>query len=178
VASNFLTRREISTRLFFVLAAMGIAGNAAAITEAAPAAADDEISRPCDCIHQEIVINASPAHVYQALVDPKQFSKITDFILPGASTSINPETGGEFSLFGGLILGRHIEMMPGRRLVQAWREKDWEPGAYSVVRFQLNEQGSATKIVFDHRGFPPGNAEHLAPGWKSHYWVPLQKFFA
>jgi activator of HSP90 ATPase len=161
-----------------MLAAMGLAGKAAAITEAAPAAADDEISRTCECIHQEFVINASPARVYQAIVDPKQFSKVTDFVLPGASTTINPEVGGDFSLFGGLILGRHIEMIPGKRLVQAWREKDWEPGAYSTVRFQLNEQGSATKIVFDHRGFPPGNADHLGPGWKSHYWVPLQKFFA
>jgi activator of HSP90 ATPase len=178
VASNFLTRREVSTRLFSVLAAMGLAGKAAAITGATPASADEEISRTCECIHQEILINASPARVYQALVDPKQFSKVTDFVLPGVSTLIHPEVGGEFSLFGGLILGRHIEMTPGQRLVQAWREKDWEPGAYSTVRFQLNEQVSATKIVFDHRGFPPGNADHLAPGWKSHYWVPLQKYFA
>jgi hypothetical protein len=82
VVSNLLTRREASTRLFSVLAAMGLAERAAAITEAAPAAGD-EISRTCECIHQEVVINASPARVYQALVDPKQFSKVTDFVLPG-----------------------------------------------------------------------------------------------
>jgi activator of HSP90 ATPase len=160
------------------MATMGLAGKAMAITDASPTSPGEEISRTCECIHQEVVVKASPSRVYQALIDPKQFSKVTDFVLPGASTSINPEIGGDFSLFGGLILGRHIEMIPGQRLVQAWREKDWEPGAYSTVRFQLIEQGSATRIVFDHRGFPPGNADHLAPGWKSHYWVPLQKFFA
>jgi len=160
------------------MAAMGLAGKAVAVTGAESASTDNEISRTCECIHQEVVINASPARIYQALVDPIQFSKVTNFVLLGASTSINPEVGGDFSLFGGLILGRHIEMIPGQRLVQAWREKDWEPGAYSTVRFELSPKGSATKIVFDHRGFPPGNADHLAPGWKSHYWVPLQKFFA
>jgi hypothetical protein len=105
VASNFLTRREVSIRLFSVLAAMGIAGDAAAISAAAPTAAEDEISRTCECIHQEIVINASPARVYPALIDPKQFSTVTDFVLPGVSTSINPEVGGDFPSSAASSLG-------------------------------------------------------------------------
>jgi activator of HSP90 ATPase len=77
-----------------------------------------------------------------------------------------------------VILGRHIELVPNERLVQAWREKSWAPGVYSVVRFQLIDQGSSTKLVFDHTGFPQGAAGHLAPGWWSHYWEPLQKYLA
>jgi Activator of Hsp90 ATPase homolog 1-like protein len=53
---------------------------------------------------------------------------------------------------------------------------DWEPGVYSIAKFELREQGSGTKIVFDHRGFPKGLGEHLAAGWRSHYWEPLETF--
>ena len=63
-----------------------------------------------------------------------------------------------------------------RRIVQAWREVNWDPGVYSVAKFELLEQGTGSKIVFDHTGFPRGNAEHLAAGWKTHYWEPLAKF--
>jgi hypothetical protein len=40
------------------------------------------------------------------------------------------------------------------------------------------EQGAGTKVVFDHVGFPTGLAEHLAEGWKAHYWDSLQKYLA
>jgi hypothetical protein len=42
----------------------------------------------------------------------------------------------------------------------------------------LVEQGSGTKIVFDHRGFPEGQAQHLADGWNANYWEPLEKYLS
>src|SRR5262245_23939985 len=94
-------------------------------------------------IHQEVVFNASPALVYQALTDTKQFSKITG----GAPTEISTEVGGAFSCFGGMIVGRNIELVPHQRIVQAWRVKNWEPGVYSIAKFELKAQGSETKLV-------------------------------
>jgi activator of HSP90 ATPase len=136
------------------------------------------LSHDCECIHQEVRIQASRDRVYRALTDAKQFSKITELSDHAAATEISPEVGGTFSLFGGMIVGRHIEMLPGERLIQAWREKTWEPGAFSIVSFQLEETASGTKVIFDHRGFPQGKGEHLAIGWQSHYWQPLQKYLA
>lgn len=179
MTSHSLTRRDVSLRLVSMLSVFGFAGKAKAMTEHLFSEAD-EISRSCERIHQEVVIQATPTRVYQALTDAKQFGKVTDLTIPGAgaSTTISAEAGGAFSLFGGVILGRHIELVPNERLVQAWREKSWSPGVYSIARFQLNDQGSSTRLVFDHTGFPQGAAEHLAPGWKSHYWEPLQKYLA
>jgi activator of HSP90 ATPase len=136
------------------------------------------VSHTSDAIHQEVVFKATRQRVYDALTDEKQFKQVTDFIIKGASTQISREVGGSFSMFGGVILGRHIELVPDESIVQAWREKDWDPGVYSIVRFQLNEQGQQTKLIFDHTGFPQGAAVHLAPGWWSHYWEPLQKYLA
>jgi len=144
----------------------------------------EEISRTEESIHQEPVFKASRKRVYEALVDTKQFNKVTELSgaiqsgmpLGTAPTEIGREVGGAFSLFGGHILGRHIELVPNERIVQAWRVVDWAPGMYSIAKFQLTEQGSETKIVFDHTGFPKGDGEHLASGWKANYWEPLEKF--
>jgi uncharacterized protein YndB with AHSA1/START domain len=175
---NLLTRRQLSVHFLSTFTAIGLITRASALTATVASPADNEISRTCECIHQEVVFKASRARVYQALTDAKQFSKVTDFSIPGASTTISPEVGGAFSLFGGVISGRHIEMVPNERLVQAWRAADWAPGVYSIAKFQLNDAGAGTSIVFDHTGFPQGKAESLADGWKSHYWSPLQKYLA
>jgi activator of HSP90 ATPase len=93
-------------------------------------------------------------------------------------TEITAVAGSAFSLFGGYVSGRQIELVPNERIVQAWRAGGWGPGAYSIARFDLVEDGSGTRIVFDHLGFPRGQAQHLAAGWKVNYWEPLEKFLA
>jgi activator of HSP90 ATPase len=159
-----------------MLPVLGLEKNALALPDAK---SDREgISHTSESIHQEVVFSATHKRVYDAIFEEKQFRQVTNFIIPGASTQISTEVGGSFAMFGGIILGRHIELVPYERIVQAWREKDWEAGAYSIVKFQLNEQSGQTKLVLDHTGFPQGAAEHLAPGWWSHYWEPLKKYLA
>ena len=176
---NLFNRREASIRLFSIFPLLGAAGVALVSTQDA-SRENSGISRTCECIHQEVAFTATPSRIYTALTDAKQFARVTEFSMPGAaaSTVISPHVGGEFSMFKGIIVGRHIEMVRNLRLIQAWREKDWNPGLYSVVRFHLNPNGSGTRLVFDHTGFPQGTADHLAVGWKSHYWDPLQKYLA
>jgi activator of HSP90 ATPase len=125
-------------------------------------------------IHQEIIFKASPKQVYDALIDANQFSNVTG----GAPTEIIAESGGTFSLFGGMITGRNIELIPNERIVQAWRAGNWAEGAYSIAKFEIKEQGEETLIIFDHVGFPEGQDEHLAGGWKENYWGPLEKYLA
>jgi activator of HSP90 ATPase len=92
--------------------------------------------------------------------------------------AISHEPGGSFSLFGDYIVGRQIELVPNQRIVQVWRVQSWAAGVYSLVRFELAEQDATTRVAFDHIGFPPGTAEHLAEGWYAHYWGPLRQFLA
>jgi uncharacterized protein YndB with AHSA1/START domain len=149
------------------------------------AGTEEEISHSAESIHQEPVFKASRKRVYDALTETKQFDKIIELsgvmksgMPPGANkpTEISREEGGVFAIFGGYITGRQIELVPGVRIVQAWRVGSWDPGVYSIVKFELTEQGAGTKIVFDHTGFPKGDGAHLASGWKAHYWEPLQEF--
>jgi activator of HSP90 ATPase len=149
------------------------------------AGAEEEISHTAESIHQEPIFNASPTRLYEALTDTEQFDKIIQISgvtksmhLGGKPTEISREVGGAFTLFGGYVTGRHVELVPNQRIVQAWRAGSWDPGVYSIAKFGLVAQGSGTRIVFDHTGFPKGDAESLASGWKAHYWEPLQKLLA
>jgi activator of HSP90 ATPase len=161
-------------------------GGLALISKEAGARIDEEISRSSESIHQEPVFKASRKRIYEALTQTDQFNKVmqlgaamrSGMSFEKAPTQISPEAGGAFSLFGGYVVGRNIEVLPSQRLVQAWRAGSWEPGLYSIAKFELVEQGSGTKIIFDHTGFPTGQAEHLAAGWKGNYWEPLERFLA
>jgi activator of HSP90 ATPase len=141
----------------------------------------DGISRTAESIHQEPDFRADPKKVYETLTDRAQFHKVvllgeaarTGKIPANHPTRIGIQAGEPFSLFGGFITGRHIELVPNERIIQAWREESWDPGVFSIVRFDLKPSGSGTHLVFDHTGFPPGNADHLAKGWKDNYWLPL-----
>jgi activator of HSP90 ATPase len=119
-------------------------------------------------IHQEVTFSAAPARIYQALVDSKRFGELT-----GAPASGDSTEGAPFSVFGGHITGRHVDLVPGKRVVQAWRAKTWPEGLYSIVRFELLAEGSGTKLVFDHDAFPADMKDHLAKGWQSNYWDKL-----
>jgi activator of HSP90 ATPase len=121
-------------------------------------------------IHQELTLPGSPSRVYRALVDSHVFAELT-----GAPASGDASAGAAFSLFGGHITGRHVELVPDKRVVQAWRAKSWPEGMYSIARFELHADGKGTKLVFDHDGFPEEMKEHLANGWQTNYWDKLAK---
>jgi activator of HSP90 ATPase len=124
-------------------------------------------------LHQEVDIKAHSRRIYDVLLDSGQFAAFS-----GEPAQIHPEEGGTFSMFGGKILGRNVELVPGQRIVQAWRPASWDPGVYSIVKFELKEQGSHTKVILDHAGFPEGSFRSLDSGWHMRYWEPLKRFLA
>jgi activator of HSP90 ATPase len=149
------------------------------------AAGEDGLSHSAEAIHQEPIFKATPKRIYDALTDAKQFQQIqllggtiAKSELEAKPAEISTAAGGAFSLFGGYIVGRQLELVANQRIVEAWREITWGPGIFSIVRFELKEQGTGTRIIFDHTGFPAGAGEHLAVGWKTNYWDPLEKLLS
>jgi uncharacterized protein YndB with AHSA1/START domain len=186
---NLFTRRDFSVKLATIVSGLS-AASAAFASNANPQgqnpAASGEITHTCEAIHQEVIFKATRKRVYEALTDTKQFDKVVQLsdamksgMAPNAKpTEISREAGGAFSAFGGYVSGRQIDLLPDEHIVQAWRAGSWKPGAYSIARFELTEQEGNTKLIFDHRGFPDGTAQHLAEGWHVNYWQPLAKFLA
>jgi len=192
VHSICITRRALAVRIATLPAVLPIALTAATKALAAPntnnvsVPVTDGLSHASEAIRQEIIFDAGPQRVYEALTSGKHFDAITrlsdgDALLKAAGakpTVINGEVGGAFTLFGGYITGRNLEMLQDERLVQAWRAGSWKPGAFSIAAFSFTRDGTKTKLNFEHRGFPDGDGASLAQGWHVHYWAPLAKFLA
>jgi activator of HSP90 ATPase len=123
-------------------------------------------------IHHEIKLNASPERVYETLTNAEEFSKMS-----GAPAEINNEVGGFFSCFGGGVTGRNIELVPDKIIVQAWRGANWDEHDYSIVKYELKEQGSGTLLVFNHTGYPEEMKDMIDTGWYKFYWDPMEKYF-
>jgi activator of HSP90 ATPase len=124
-------------------------------------------------LHQEVDLRASRQRIYEALMDSKQFAAFSGF-----PAEIDPKAGGAFTMFGGLITGRNVELIANQRIVQAWRPSSWDAGVYSIVRFELKEHAPGSRIILDHTGFPEGEFGGLDSGWHERYWEPMKKYFA
>jgi activator of HSP90 ATPase len=184
-ATHLLSRRTVV--MAALPAALGMSAPASSISnDVDKVKHPDGLTYTAEAIHQEIAFNAPRSRIYQALTSSEQFDAITRLsdglalvTAAGAKpTSISREVGGPFTLFGGYITGRNLELLDDERLVQGWRAGSWRAGDYSIVEFVLVANGPETNLVFDHRGFPAGEGTHLARGWYAHYWEPLSKYLA
>ena len=189
MTSSLISRRTLAIRLAVLPLGVGAAVRfvrASADASEPPGTGSDGLSHATESIHQEVTFQAAPGQVYAALTSARRFDALTRLsdaatlvTAPNAkATTISREVGGAFVLFGGYITGRHLEMVPGERLVQAWRAGSWPAGDYSVVKFALAAQDSGCRLIFDHGGFPEGQGASLAYGWRVHYWEPLAKLLA
>ncbi|ADP82495.1 SRPBCC domain-containing protein [Pseudofrankia inefficax] len=129
-------------------------------------------------IHQEALIDASPADVYEVLTDGQKFAAAT-----GMPARLGDREGETFSIFDGRVEGRQVELVRGERIVQAWRfgaahPSCWDAGVYSVVRFTLAAQEGGTRFVIDHTGVPAEWLEHISGGYPTFYQQPLERYFA
>jgi activator of HSP90 ATPase len=170
------TRREIVAGIFVACATPIVSavawgqdkGNAMASIPST------EANKARTTLHQEVEYKASPQRIFEAILSSKDFTAFS-----GYPAEIDPKVGGAFSMFGGLVVGRNVELIPNQRIVQAWRlSQEFPEGIYSLVKFELKPEGSGTRIILDHTGFPEGHFDHLDTGWYSHYWEPLKKFLA
>ena len=122
-------------------------------------------------IQQEVNFSAMPKRIYHTLLDADSFAKFT-----GAPARIDAVEGGSFLCFGKFILGRNVELIPGKRIVQAWRVFNWSEGVYSIVRFQLQPVAGKTTLLLDQNGVPDNAVKHVDAGWAPKYWDPLRRY--
>ncbi len=119
-----------------------------------------------------MVLNASPHEVYEALMDSTKHSEFTH-----SPAVIHREVGGEFSAFDGWASGTTIELIPDTKIVQKWRAMEWPEGHYSIVTFELREEGQKTRLDFTQTEIPEEFYAELEAGWTEYYWDNLKAYF-
>ncbi|CAH2046624.1 unnamed protein product, partial [Iphiclides podalirius] len=59
---------------------------------------------------------------------------------------MDAEKGGKFALFGGNVTGEFKELVPGKKIVQYWRYKQWPEQHFSEVTFNIEEKDDHTLV--------------------------------
>lgn len=119
-------------------------------------------------IKQSYIIKAPLEKVWQALIDPKI---IDDW--GGGPAVMEDKEGFEFSIWGGDISGKNLEVITNKKLVQEWKEDDWDN--FSKVSFTLSKEGDKTKLDLLHEDIPDSEAKDIEDGWKTYYLGPLKE---
>ena len=125
-------------------------------------------------IKQTVLIDASPAEVYEAYVDPKKHAAFT-----GQSATGSPKVGGRFTAGDGYISGKYLVLEKGKKILHEWTTTEW-PAGYppSLLELRLRAKGKKTELTMLHTKVPEEQVDYYAEGWKEFYWVPLKKHFA
>jgi len=86
----------------------------------------------CKTIKQPVKFKASPAVVYELLADSRKHSAVT-----GRKAVISDAVGGTFFTCENEISGITVDLVPGRRIVQAWRQQRFPEGIFSMAAVTL-----------------------------------------
>lgn len=122
-------------------------------------------------IHHRRRLPASPERIYRALIEGAEHAAFT-----GLDASIDARVGGAFTTCGGRSSGFNVELVEGRRVVQAWRHRDWPEGTWSIVTFALSHAGSAADLDFSQVGVPSESYSGIEATWRTTYWAGLDRW--
>lgn len=127
----------------------------------------------CKTIKQRVRFAASPAEVYRVLANSVEHARLT-----GRRATIGRRAGDAFSLDGGRISGRLVDLAPGERIVQAWRTREFPEGVFSMAALVLAPTArGGTELVLTHRGVPKALIPGVEAAWKKNYWARMKKHF-
>lgn len=124
----------------------------------------------CKTIKQRVKFRLGPERIYSLLVDSKLHSELT-----GQKAVISRKIGGAFSSRAGRVSGINVDLVPGKRVVQAWRMKEFPVGIFSMATFQLSRtKDGGTELVLTHRGVPKELIPDVEKDWRKFYWEKIR----
>lgn len=113
---------------------------------------------------------ASPEQVYITLTNPATIQLWT-----GEPAEMSTEPGTEFSLWTGSIVGKNLEFIPNKKIVQEWYFGD-QPER-SIVTFILHPDRGGTSLELRHTNIPDEDYSEIIEGWNMSYMGSLAEFF-
>ena len=126
----------------------------------------------CKTIKQKVKFNAPPQTIYALLADSRKHSAFT-----GRKASISRKIGGRFSIDAGGVTGINVDLVPGKRIVQAWRNADFPDGVFSMATFTLvPTTDGGTALVLTHRGVPKDLIPRTEQTWRDQYWQRIKEY--
>src|SRR3990167_7048056 len=120
-------------------------------------------------IKKSYKIHAPVEAVWRAFVDVKE---ITEW--GGGPVVMYDAVGSKFSLWGGEIHGKNLEVEEHEKLVQEWYGGEWKNP--SKVTFLFNPDGEVTQIELTHEKIPNEDADDISEGWDQYYIGAIKEY--
>jgi uncharacterized protein YndB with AHSA1/START domain len=111
----------------------------------------------CKTIKQRVKFKAAPDAIYELLADSRKHTALT-----GRKATISTKVGGTFSTSGNDVTGVNVDLVPARRIVQAWRHRRYPDGG--------------TELVLTHRGVPKDLIPETEKTWRDQYWARIKAY--
>jgi uncharacterized protein YndB with AHSA1/START domain len=132
----------------------------------------DEVRKVCKTIKQRVKFQAPAELVYKLLADSRLHTAFA-----GEKAVISRNVGGRFWAYDGHCTGINVDLVPGKRIVQAWRSKRFPEGIYSMAAFVLTPtRDGGTELVLTHRGVPKDLIPGIEKGWREFYWDRMKAY--
>jgi uncharacterized protein YndB with AHSA1/START domain len=126
----------------------------------------------CKTIKQRVKFKADPATVYELLADSQTHSAVT-----GRQADISTKIGGAFSIGESDVTGINVDLVPGRRIVQAWRHRRFPEGIFSMAAVTLKATADGgTELVLVHRGVPKELIPETEQAWRDQVWQRMKVY--
>jgi activator of HSP90 ATPase len=128
----------------------------------------------CKTIKQKVKFKAPPLTIYNLIANAKNHRAFT-----GKPASMDEVIGGRFSSYAGSRVGINVDLVPGKRIVQAWRERSFPEGIFSMATFNLTPtRNGGTELTLVHRGVPKELIPRISAEWRELYWDKIKRFLA
>jgi activator of HSP90 ATPase len=116
------------------------------------------------------IISAPPEDVYRALTHPA-----TIHLWSGEEAEMSTEAGSEFSLWEGSIVGKNIEFVEDKKIVQHWYFGDQPED--SIVTILLHKHPEGTSVELRQTNIPDDAYNEIVEGWNETYFGSLREFY-
>jgi uncharacterized protein YndB with AHSA1/START domain len=127
-----------------------------------------------DNIRLITTLPATPEDVYDAWLSSHGHTAMTG----GVPATSEPRVGTMHMAWAGYISGQHVELEPGRRILQTWRTTEFpETAPDSLLEVILTRDAKGTRVTLIQNGIPDGEGEKYHLGWQEHYFAPMREHF-
>jgi activator of HSP90 ATPase len=126
-------------------------------------------------ITQKVVFkNTTPKALYSFYMDAKKHTMIAS-----SPCIISAKEGAKYSVHGGYIKGKNLQLVKDKLIVQTWRAQGWEKNDVdSTFIIHLEPKGKDVVLQAIHANVPDKHVESVKKGWIGHYWNPWKQHIA
>lgn len=116
-----------------------------------------------------IKIKAEPSDVYASFTNP-----FTIELWSGYPATMPSVAGEEFSMLGGDIQGKILELIPDSKIVQEWYFGDQTEA--SIATIKIFASGANSQVDLQHTNIPEEAYDDIAEGWVDYFLGGIKEF--